>query len=183
VDNPYENKFSTDRRLSAEPLCVYGNNVIEFFDQSDFLDYEVLRPLSHIRGNWELSTGTDNFHFEIEEGSFAKELSELIDELDVTEIPSRYHDNEDLLAEYVRDKFNQEITKVGNRWVGSDYRITLQDGGIFDIDETNLVQSAKGRIVAAQERGQSHYDDMEYGHRKMLAVILTLVLYHRADNA
>ena len=157
--------------------------MIEFFDRSDFLDYEVLRPLSHIKGNWELSTGSGDFHFEVEEDSFAKELSELIDELEVTEIPSRYHDNEDLLAEYVRDKFNQEIQKVGNRWVGSDYRIILQDGGLFDIDEMNLVQSAKGRIVAAREREQNHYDDMEYGHRKMLAVILTLVLYHRTDNA
>lgn len=157
--------------------------MIEFFDQSDYLDYEVLRPLSHIRGNWELYPGTDEFHFELEEDSFAKELSELIDELGATEIPDRYHDNEDTLAEYVRDKFDSEIRKVGNRWVGREYQIILQDAGFFDINEENLVQSAKGRIIAAQNFNQNHYDEMETGHRKMLAVILTLILYHRADNA
>lgn len=157
--------------------------MIEFFDRSHLLDYEVLRPLSHIRYKWELLPGAaDGFHFELEEDSFSKELSELIDELDATPIPARYHDNEDRLAEYVRDKFEQEIEKVGHRWLGKDYRIILQDAGILDIDEKNLVQSAKGRIVAAQKRNQNHYDDMEPGHRKMLAVILALILYHRADN-
>ncbi|WP_348761083.1 hypothetical protein [uncultured Salinisphaera sp.] len=157
--------------------------MIDFFERSHFLDYEVLRPLSHIRAHWELSSGYDGCHFEIEEDSFAKELGELIDELEETSIPARYHDNEDRLAEYVREKFKQEINKVGNRWVGNDYRIILQDAGILDIDEKNLVQSAKGRIVAAQKRNQNHYDDMEPGHRKMLGVILTLILFHRADNA
>ena len=157
--------------------------MIEFFDRSELLDYEVLKPLSHIRGNWEISTGTGDLHFEIEEDSFAKQLNSLIDELDVAEIPSRYHDNEDVLAEYARDTFNQEIRKVGSRWVGSDYRLILQDGGILDIDEQNLIQSAKGRINAAIERGQKHYDDMDSGHRQMLALVLTLVLYHRAENA
>ncbi|MGL1957882.1 MAG: hypothetical protein OCD00_11275 [Colwellia sp.] len=157
--------------------------MIDFFDRSDFLDYEVLRPLSHIRGNWELCVGSGEYHFEDEEGSFAKELSELIDELDSTEIPLRYHDNEDTLAEYVRDKFNTEIKKVGNRWVGQEYQIILQDAGFFDFNEKNLVQSAKGRIVAATKFGQNHYDDMEDGHRKILAIILALILYHRVDNA
>lgn len=157
--------------------------MIEFFDRTELLDYEVLRPLSHIRGNWELFSGTDGYHFEVEEDSFAKELSELIDEIDGAEIPARYHDNEDKLAEYVRDKFEREIKKVGNRWVGSDYRIILQDAGFFDISEYNLVQSAKGRIISAKKYNQNHYDEMEAGHRKMLAVILTLILYHRADNA
>lgn len=156
--------------------------MIEFFDRSNFLDYEVLRPLSHIRGNWELTTGSGKYHFEEEEDSFSKELSELIDELEATEIPIKYHDNEDILAEYVRDKFNEEIEKVGNLWVGQDYKIILQDGGFFDLNEKNLVQSAKGRIIAAMMFNQNHYDDMENGHRKMLAVILALIIYHRADN-
>lgn len=156
--------------------------VLDFFERSNYLDYEVLRPLSHIRGNWELCIGSGEYHFEDEEDSFAKELSELIDELDATDIPARYHDNEDTLAEYVRDKFDQEIKKVGNRWVGQDYRIILQDAGFFDLNEQNLVQSAKGRIVAAINFNQNHYDDMEDGHRKILAVILALILYHRSDN-
>ena len=143
----------------------------------------VHRPISHIRSNWELTVGSGDFYFEYEDDSFAKELSELIDELEQTEVPQRYHDNEDTLAEYVQEKFNSEISKVGNRWVGEDYQIILQDAGLFDIDEQNLVQSAKGRIIAAKKFNQNHYDDMEQGHRKMLAVILTLIIYHRADNA
>jgi len=154
--------------------------MIEFFEQSELLDYEVLRPLSHIRANWELSSGWEDFHFQVEGDSFAKELSELIDELERTQIPVRYHDNEDRLAEYVKEKFDQEIKKIGNRWVGMEYQIILQDAGLFDINEQHLVQSAKGRIIAAQKYQQNHYDDMEFGHRKMLAVILSLILYHRA---
>lgn len=157
--------------------------MINFFERSELLDYEVLRPLSHIRGNWELSSGTGDFHFEVEDDSFAKELSDLIDELDMTEIPKRYHDNEDQLVEYVRDRFDEEIKKVGSRWVGRDYQIILQDAGFFDFNEENLVQSAKGRIIAAQKFGQSHYDEMEQGHRKMLGVILALILYHREARA
>ena len=157
--------------------------MIEFFERSDLLDYEVLRPLSHIRGNWELTSGSGNYHFEDDEDSFAKELSDLIDELETTEIPTRYHDNEDTLAEYVQDKFNSEIKKVGNRWVGQDYRIILQNAGFYDLNEENLVQSAKGRVIAAQRFNQNHYDKMEQGHRKMLAVILTLIIYHRESYA
>ncbi|OCH16908.1 hypothetical protein [Aliivibrio logei] len=152
--------------------------MINFFEQSDSLDYEVLRPMRHIRGNWELRQGDESL-FAIEEDSFAEDLNNLIDELEVAEIPERYHDNEDLLAEYVKNKFNSEIVKVGNRWEGQSYQIILQDAGFFDIDERNLVQSAKGRIMAAIKFGQTSYDDMELGHRKMLAVILTLILYHR----
>ena len=158
-----------------------GVNLEEFFKGSEFLDYEVLRPLSHIRGNWDLSSGTDT-SFAPEENSFALELSQLIEELAKTDIPSRYHDNEDQLARYVQENFDKEIEKVGNRWVGQDYRVILQDAGFFDINERNLVQSAKGRIVAAINFGQVHYDTMELGHRKMLAVILTLILYHRYES-
>jgi hypothetical protein len=153
--------------------------VIEFFERSDLLDYEVLRPLSHIRGDWEFIVGSDDYLSEDEQNSFAKELIHLIDELEITEVPTCYHDNEDKLADYVQDKFNREIKKVGKRWVGQDYRIILQDAGFYDLNEQNLVQSAKGRIIAAKKFNQNHYDEMEQGHRKILAVILTLIIYHR----
>lgn len=58
-------------------MCI-GGKLDSFFEDSEFLDYEVLRPLSHIRGNWELSRGTDTL-FEPEEDSFAMELSQLIE--------------------------------------------------------------------------------------------------------
>ena len=152
----------------------------DFFKLSDFLNYLVLRPLSHIRGNWELTYDIDNDSYEEEEDSFARELNSLINELGNTEIPRRYHDNEDKLAQYVKETFNKEIKKVGNMWVGADYRIILQDGGFDDINEENLVQSAVGRIIAAKKCKQHHFDDMEESHRKMLSVIITLILYHRA---
>jgi hypothetical protein len=157
--------------------------MIEFFEHSELLEYEVLRPLSHIRGNWELTSGNGDYHFEIEDDSFARELSELVDELDQTKTPKRYHDNEDNLVEYVRGRLGKEIKKVGNRWQGRDYQSILQDAGFYDFKEENLVQSAKGRIEAAQKYGQEHYDDMEQGHRKMLGLLLALIIYHREARA
>jgi len=157
--------------------------MIEFFKYSELLDYEVLRPLSHIRGNWELMPGDGCYHFEVEDNSFAKELSELIDELDQSETPERYHDNEDNLVEYVRKRFDGKIEKVGNRWQGRDYQSILQDAGFHDYKEENFVRSAKGRIEAAKKYGQEHYDDMEQGHRKMLGLLLALIIYHRESVA
>ena len=58
----------------------------------------------------------------------------------------------------------------------------LEQGGFNDIDEKNLVLSACGRVKAAIDRGQLHFDDMEKFHRKMLADVLAIILYHR-DNA
>lgn len=171
--------------MTSQLLAVmrHGLDMIHFFDRSLFLDYDVLRPLSHIRANWELSAGDGAFDFLDEEDSFAKDLSLLIDELEITPTPKRYHDNEDHLAELVKRKTGSDIYKLKSRWVGQDYRIILQDGGLYDDEEKNLVQAAKGRISAAIAYGQAHYDEMEDGHRIMLAVILTLILYCRADNA
>ena len=155
---------------------------IDFFKNSDLLDYEVLRPLSHIRDNWDLFYDPSGYFVE-EEDSFAHEFNRLIDEIENTKIPQNYHDNEDQLAIYVQEKFAGEIKKIGNRWVGMEYEIILQDGGFYDFNEENLIQSAKGRIIAANKFNQVHYDDMENGHRKLLALVLSLILYHRSFNA
>jgi hypothetical protein len=156
--------------------------IINFFKNSDLLDYEVLRPLSHIRSNWDLSYDSSGYFIE-EPDSFGHAFNSLLNELENTDIPQRYHDNEDQLASYVQDKLDKEIEKIGNRWIGMEYQIILQDGGFFDFNEENLVQSAKGRIIAANNYDQFHYDDMENGHRKLLALVLSLILYHRSFNS
>lgn len=152
-----------------------------FFKRSDYLDHMVLRPLSHILPNWELSWDFDKNKFKHEEDSYAEMLNDLIAELDKTSPPSKYHDNEDFLAEYVKENLNWNIEKVGNRWICGDYTSLLEQGGYGDIDEKNLVKSAAGRIQAAQKFGQDHFDDMEEGHRKILAYVLAIILYHRTD--
>lgn len=75
-----------------------------------------------------------------------------------------------------------EELKAGKRWVGADYIIILQEGGFYDLNENNLLQAAAVRIVAAKSFDQEHYDDMEERQGKMLAVILSLILYHRFNS-
>ena len=154
-----------------------------FFADSgaDCLDREVLRPLSHIHANWELTWDDAAQRYREEEDSYARELNKLIEELDNAAPPAKYHDNEDRLAEYVRKHLNWNIQKVGNRWIGEDYAAILEQGGFHDIDEKELVMAAAGRIHAAIAFGQSHYDDMEESHRRMLAAVISVILYHRTE--
>jgi hypothetical protein len=157
-------------------------NASFFFSNSDLLDYMVLRPLSHIMPNWELRRGDGDGLFLEEEDSFAGLFNQLIDELEKVTPPLRYHDHEDRLAEFVKERFKKDLKKIGMRWEGEDYRIILQDGGFGDADQKDMVLAVAGRIKAAIDRKQLQFDDMEKSHRYMLAVILTLILYHRADE-
>jgi hypothetical protein len=160
-----------------------GSKIIdtkEFFSNSDLLDHLVLRPLSHIKANWEITWDRDKQEYETEEESYAELLNLLIEELSHVNPPSRYHENEDCLAEYViSSKLNWNIKKVGGRWVGEDYAFILEQGGFYDIDEENLILATAGRIKAAIDRNQIHFDDMEQSHQKMLADVLAIILYHR----
>lgn len=151
----------------------------DFFANSELLDYMVLRPLSHINMSWELTWSSDDNEYEREEGTFAPLLNDLITELSNTVPPVKYHDNEDCLAEYVKQSLNWNIYKQGERWVGDDYDVILEQGGFKDINEQNLVQAATGRIKAALDRGQNHFDDMEESHKRMLAAVMTIIIYHR----
>ena len=74
-----------------------------FFDNSEFLDHLVLRPLAHIQPAWELTWSPEAEAYAEESDSFAALLNALIRELAVIEPPARYHDSEDRLAEFVRD--------------------------------------------------------------------------------
>ena len=102
--------------------------------------------------------------------------------------PQRYHDHEDRLGEFVKDRLKWPVRKVGNRWVrddygilrGDDYIALLEQGGFDDEAEAQLVLAAAGRIKAALDQGQNHFDAMEESHQRMLAGVLSVILYHRS---
>ena len=176
-------------RISGCTACWEGNigegqPIKSFFADSACysLDREVLRPLSHIHANWELTWDHAQQRYLEEDDSYAKLLNELIDELASVTPPARYHDNEDRLAEYVLEHLKWPIRKDGSRWVGADYESIIEQGGFHDLDERNLVLAAAGRIQAAITRGQDHYDRMEQSHRRMLGAVLSVILYHRTDS-
>ena len=93
--------------------------------------------------------------------------------------PARYHDNENRLAEYVRKNLKWPIRKEGKRWVGADYSSIIEQGGFDDFDQQDLVLAAAGRIRAAIDHGQQHFDDMEESHRRILGAVISIILYHR----
>lgn len=162
-------------------------SIRQFFSCSDWVDHQVLRPLSHIRGNWELTWDHDSQSYVPEDNSYAALLNDLITELDSCTPPKRYHNNEDILGRYVAKHLNWGVTKKGSRWVGangkvlhpSDYLALLEQGGFGDNNQSDLVKAAAGRIHAAINRGQTHFDEMEQSHQDMLAGVLAAILYHR----
>lgn len=159
---------------------AYMINIKDFFKNSCLLDHMILRPLWHIKPNWEL---TWNGHeYEPEEDSYASLLNKLIDELSQLTPPLKYHDHEDRLVEFMRDKSSWDIKKVNGRWVGESYGFILEQGGFSDIDQKDLKLAVVGRIKAAIDRGQRHFDDMEDGHQKMLGDVLTIIMYHQSDD-
>jgi hypothetical protein len=153
----------------------------EFFAWSDSLDRAVLRPLSNIKLNWELMWDHDEKRYQPEEGSFAGDLNALIDCISAAPRPDRYHDNEDVVANYLASQPGSTLRKEGGRWKGDDYFSILERGGFRDIDQRQLRLAAVGRVCAAIEHGQRHFDEMEEGHREMLAIIMTIILYHSAE--
>jgi hypothetical protein len=160
-----------------------GDDIRGFFAWSDWLDHDVLRPLDHLKVNWEISWDDAAQHYKPEEDSFAEDVNTLIDDLAAAAPPKRYHDNEDALANYVIKTLRWPIRKEGNRWVGADYSSILEQGGSEDIDQNNLLAAAAGRVHAAIKLGQVHFDEMEDSHQKMLSAVLSIILYHRLDEA
>jgi len=150
-----------------------------FFRNSELLDYLVLKPLFHMQPNWELGWDDEKECYVVEEDSFAGLLNCLVNDLAIATPPHRYHDNEDRLAEYVKAELGWEIRKAGNRWIGADYGSILEQGGFDDVNQKDLLQAAAGRIQAALDRRQMHFDEMEESHRQMLGAVLSIILYHR----
>ncbi len=151
----------------------------EFFRNSDLLDQLVLRQLSHIKGNWELTWDEEKQGYIPEENSYADLLNKLIEEMGQVDPPAKYHDNEDCLAEHVKSNCNWDIKKVNGRWIRADYPSILEQGAFDDIDKNNLIFAAVGRIKVAIKQKQFHFDDMEQSHQRMLADVLAIILYHR----
>lgn len=154
-------------------------DITDFFKRSDYFDYLVTKQLSHINPNWELIWNQDNQQYEPEEQSFAQDVNTLIEELSQLNPPAKYHDHEDRLAEHCKQHLGWDIKKVGNRWQGHDYASILEQGGFRDVATKDLMLAASGRIRAAINRGQLHFDQMELFHQKMLADVLAIILYHR----
>lgn len=151
-----------------------------FFANSALLEYFATKPLSHIRANWELTWNKETKCYEIEEDSYANDLNLLIQEIKNTSIPNAYHVNEDLLAEYVKNKLGWPIYKDGNRWMCDDYRAIINQGAFSPNGVANLLQAIAGRIEAARSHGQMHFDDMEQGHRQILGFAMATILYIRS---
>lgn len=154
---------------------------LAFFADCDGLDRLVLRPLSHIRMNWETTWDQEAQCYAAEDDSFAAHLNELIADIARASPPARYHDHEDRLAENVVANLKWPIVKKGGRWVGADYDSILQNGAPADLDQNDLILAASGRVTAALARGQIHFDGMEKSHRHMLAAVMSIIIYWRSD--
>ncbi|WP_202379522.1 hypothetical protein [Mesorhizobium sp. 131-2-5] len=148
-----------------------------FFARSDYLDYMVLRPLSHITMNWEARW--DGETYSPEASSFAGDLNEIIEQIAISERPARYHDNEDSLAERVIAELHWPIQKKGGLWEGADYQSILEQGAFGDLGQRTLATAAAGRVHMALDFGQTHFDEMDDGHMAMLAGLMTIMIYHR----
>ncbi|HIH4317910.1 TPA: hypothetical protein ACYSBI_001850 [Morganella morganii] len=155
--------------------------ILNFFGSSDMFDRMVTRQLSHIKGNWELTWNNQEDKFDLEENSYAEIINNLLAELSMLEPPGCYHDNEDQLAEYCKESLNWPIYKVGKFWRGMEYVSILEQGGFSDECQTNLCLSITGRLTAAINRNQLHFDDMERSHQNILANVIAIILYHRSE--
>jgi hypothetical protein len=155
------------------------DNIRDFFAWSDWLDYMVLRPLSHIAGNWEIRWDHSEKRYRPESFSFAEDLNVVIDLVATCPRPLKYHEHEDILAQQVVIQLKWPIQKKGGRWIGADYPSILEQGAFDDLDQQSLITAATGRVHAALDYGQDHFDNMEEGHLYMLAALLSIILYHR----
>jgi len=164
----------------AENMKSYSSDKVRsFFSNSHYLDYMVLRPLSHISCNWEASWDNESLKYSPEAFSFAEDLNVLIESVASCPRPNRYHDNEDVLAEHVLREMKWPIQKKGKFWKGADYQSILENGAYRDRNQTHLISAATGRTHAALDFGQDHFDEMDEGHMNMLAGVLTIAIYHR----
>lgn len=156
-----------------------ADEVWAFFARSDELDRQVLRPLGHIAANWEASWDPECQRYAPEPDSFADDLNAVIDAIAATPVPERYHDHEDRIAEHAINHLGWPIQKRGARWIGANYSSILENGSFHDLDQCNLIAAASGRVQKAIDFGQQDFDTMEDGHRAMLAILVTVILYQR----
>lgn len=162
------------------PKFIHSADTVRaFFARSDALDYLCLRPLDHIAPSWEVVWDLDGLRCVPEEDSFAADLNLAIDEIAGAVRPPRYHDDEDALIEAYLGASKWPQQKKGNRWIVADYASLLEQSASADLHEARLVSAATGRVHAALDLGQMHFDSMEEGHRRILAQVVTIILYKR----
>lgn len=146
-----------------------NQDVIDFFKARDFMEHEVFRPLSHIRGNWELIADQNTGRYMDEDGSFAWLFNHHTDRLAAANSPAKYHDSEDRLGEHVqqglnwniREKRGVRVNVKGNTLQPSDYLAILEQGGFKTGSDNDLVEAAAGLVRAAINHGQKHFYGME----------------------
>ena len=158
--------------------------MIEFFYKSELLDYEILRGLSHILPNWEIRWNDNTKFIIIEEDSFWNELNKLFHELDVIfksnkYIEEDYHKYEDILADYVKDNLNWNIDKINWLWNWADYRSIIEYWWFKDLNQEYLILSLYWRIQKSKFYGIYRYDDLDNWHRKMIANLISVIIYQR----
>lgn len=169
--------------MSLSPNIQHASTLISaFFDNSDCLDYFVLRSVSHIAPNWEATWCDQTQRYQDEDQSFAADLNVVISLIANSPRPIRYHDNEDIIAEKTLAKLKWPIQKKGTQWIGADYASILEQGAFDDISQKDLVAAAAGRVHAAIDFGQLHFDQMDNRHQNMLSELMTIIIYHRYND-
>ena len=66
--------------------------------------------------------------------------------------------------------------------IDAEYGAILEQGGFNELNQSELILAAAGRIHAARIRGQNHFDEMEESPRRILADVLTIILYHKTKS-
>ena len=164
---------------------TYEDLILDFIDCSDIFDHMVLRPLSHIRGNWELQWNYEKLEFLEEEDSFAKDLNQLLRDIADYELPCnyRYHASEDIIARLVKKHLHWNIYRDRRGfWHGAEYIWIIEQGTLYDIDQQEILKALKGRILAAIVRKQK-FSDIDSGHQAMIAGLFSIILYVRGMGA
>ncbi len=77
--------------VSKQKVQHSPDTIRAFFARSNYLDRMVLRPLSHIASNWELTWDGDSY--KCEPSSFAEDLNILIEAIAKAPRPPNYHDS------------------------------------------------------------------------------------------
>ncbi|MEO9168505.1 MAG: hypothetical protein ABI230_08890 [Aestuariivirga sp.] len=164
-------------------------NVVDFFSSSDLLDHDALRPLSHIKFSWELTSG-DSDIYRPEDDSFAVDLNMLISQIAGASPPANYHYYENSAARLYAYLNSDRYALIKGFWCDAPSGIRLSSEEVCGMleqatagqdDVPSLVLAAAGRVNAALRFGQTHYDEMEVGHRLMLAGLITIILFRRVD--
>lgn len=166
------------------------DTVMYFFGKSEWLDRAVLRPLSHIAPCWDLRRTDTVGVFMEEEYSLAVLMNELILDIARSIPPTDYHAHEDAVIR-LREVNDEAVYQEGKRWRArrtgkplskSSIGGLMEQAAIGYEDVPDLVLAAAGRVATAMKHGDATFDDLDDGHADMLAEVLTVILFIRANT-